>query len=799
VRSATLAFLAGVLLLQTRPELPPTLQLCIAVALSAAGALASRFARIAAASQILLMLAAALLGFAWSAGVATHRLAQQLPVAWEGRDIELIGVIVGLPQQTQRGLRFRLQVEQALTPQAPIAGEVLLTWYPERASGAVAGTTLPTLTPGDRWRLTVRLRRPHGFANRHGFEFELWALERGLRATGYVRATADMGEARLAEDVGGPMASIDRLRDRARTAIRAQLGDAPLCGVLIALVVGDQSAIPPEQWQVFWRTGVGHLMSISGLHITMLAGLAFALAYALWVRLPGAALGLPARKVAAAAGLAAALGYALIAGFSVPTQRTFYMLLAVGIALWGDRNTSPSRVLAFAALVVAVLDPWAVLATGFWLSFGAVAAMFYIGSVRIARAGKWVGGAQAQLAIGVLMLPATLLLFQEVSLVSPLANAAAIPLVSLGVVPLALAGVLLPPLLDLAQAVMALTFWPLERLAQWPDATWQSHAPPPWSGVLAAIGGIWLLAPRAVPLRPAGVLLFLPMFLIRPAGPEPGEAWIDLLDVGQGLATVVRTARHTLVYDTGATFAGDSDAGSRVIVPFLRGEGRRTLDLLIVSHDDDDHFGGAVSVIRARKPNALVSTLPANHRAVLAAQAVGAGVSTCAAGQEWSWDGVHFAFLHPREDHFAAADNRRTNDMSCVLEITTAGVNAIFTADIEARSERELVVRYAKALQADLLVVPHHGSKTSSTDAFLDLVRPDVALLPVGYRNRFSHPHPDVLARYAERGIPVYRTDQGGALQARLSARDGVISVRQHRVEKPRYWWARPPQGRTTE
>jgi competence protein ComEC len=445
---------------------------------------------------------------------------------------------------------------------------------------------------------------------------------------------------------------------------------------------------------------------------------------------------------------------------------------------------------------VLLIDPWAVLSAGFWLSFGAVAAIFYVMALRTGRHGKLHGAVLEQLAVTVIMLPILMALFQEVSVVSPIANAFAIPIVSLVIVPLTLAGAFLPLpwLLHVAHALMEWLMVPLEWLASWPNAMLESHAPAAWTVAAAVVGCLWLLAPRGVPLRIAGLLWMLPMFLIVPPSPAEGEAWIDTLDVGNGLAVVVRTARHALAYDAGPTWTEDADSGNRIVVPFLRGEGVARLDGLVVSHADDDHSGGAASIARAREPPWLMTSIAREdplHEAF-------DRTIRCETGGHWTWDGVDFRVVHPSLDAYGPPERgprgglkaRKENDRSCVLRVRTARSSALLTGDAEARSEAEMLARDAAALHAQVLLVPHHGSKTSSTAAFIDAVAPEVGILSVGYRNRFHHPAPAVVARYRERGVTLRRTDEEGALRVTLPAAGDVRVERL--VPERRYWRDRP-------
>jgi competence protein ComEC len=382
--------------------------------------------------------------------------------------------------------------------------------------------------------------------------------------------------------------------------------------------------------------------------------------------------------------------------------------------------------------------------------------------------------------------PLLLVWFQQVSVVSPLANAVAIPLVSLVVTPLALAGSVLPLdfILKLAHAAMAVQMWLLEWCAGLPLAVWQQHAPAAWTVALALAGTAWMLLPRGVPARWLGSALLLPMFAVAPPMPPPGAAWITVLDVGQGLAVFVQTERHALLYDAGPAFDPEADSGSRVILPFLRAAGIASLDAMIVTHEDNDHAGGAATVLSGLPVGALYSSLPATHAAWRAAQRYRL---PCSAGQGWDWDGVRFDLLHPSSASYAL-DGIKSNDRSCVLKISAVHGTVLLTGDIEARSERDLLERAPGALRADVLVVPHHGSRTSSTDEFIAAVRPRWAVFTVGYRNRLGHPKEDVVERYRSNGAQMLRTDSAGAVLVRLE--DAGVSVRLYRELRRRYWYA---------
>ena len=728
------------------------------------------------AAPALLIVAAASLGFAWAAALAQLRLADELPAALEGRDMELTGVVAGPPQALERGVRFEFDVEQAV---AGVPPRISLAWYRGRDDADDEASPVVPVRAGERWRFTVRLKRPHGNLNPHGFDYEAWLFERGIRATGYVRPAS---AARIEAQVWRPGYAVEMLRETIRDRFRAVLPDAPYAGILIALAVGDQHAIDPGLWHRFSRTGITHLMSISGLHVTMLAGLAYALVNWLWRRSANLPLRLPAQHAAAMGGFLAAFLYCLLAGFAVPAQRTLYMLAVVVAARLSAREISGSRVLSLALLLVLLLDPWAVLAAGFWLSFGAVALLFHIGSGRLGPVHWLLEWGRAQWAVTLGMLPALLALFQQFSLVSPLANALAIPLVSLVVTPLALLGSLplLDPLLFLAHAVTAWMMIFIDWLAALPLAIWQQAAPPVWAVLLALAGGLWLLLPRGFPSRWLGVLAFLPLLTVLPPRPATGTAAITVLDVGQGLAIHVQTAGHDLLFDAGPAFSADADSGNRIIAPYLRAMGVRRLDAMVISHADKDHEGGAASVLAALPVALLKTSLSFEH--ALSAQPVPHEV--CRDGDAWDWDGVRFEMLHPG----AAPLSRKTNDLSCVLRVTAGGKAMLLTSDIEAVSEAALLDRHRDRLSATVMTAPHHGSKTSSTSGFIDAVAARDVIFPVGYRNRFGHPKEDVVERYRQSGARLHRTDADGAVGVRLSAAD--IGFRHERAERRRYWHA---------
>ncbi|MGK5078848.1 DNA internalization-related competence protein ComEC/Rec2 [Janthinobacterium sp. HLX7-2] len=804
MRTLILGFAAGAAWLQTQASLPPHAGAAL-LAIAGASPVAALLLRRHAHWRLAVTIAAGVgLGFFWAAWLAQAAMAPQLALADEGQDITVTGTVASLPYRFEQGVRFNFAVERAVGSRVPPL--IALSWYAGFRDEVTS--EVGDVQPGERWRLTVRLQRPHGNANPRGFDYEVWLLEQGVRATGYVRPQprADTPNVRLAAFVPAFGHAVEASRAALRARIARSLEGKQYAGVIVALVVGDQRAIPQSDWQVFNRTGVSHLISISGLHITMIAGL-FALgAGALWRRsfftgwqLP---LRLPAQKVAALAGALAAFLYVLLAGFGVPAQRTLYMLLVVALALWLGRVTSIGHVLCLALGVVVLLDPWAVLWPGFWLSFGAVATILYATAGRTvatlpAQASRWrhfraavALGAHTQYVVTVGLVPLSMLLFSQVSLVSPVANALAIPVISLVVTPLSLAGGLLPaPLSDalllLAHAIVQMLAQVLEWLGARHFAVWTAPAPPMWSFCWALFGTAWLLAPRGWPQRWAGMLGWLPLLTALPSSPPPGKLWVTAFDVGQGMALLVETHGHRLLYDTGPAYSADSDGASRVIVPYLRARGIGKLDGVIISHSDTDHAGGALSLLENVQVGWLASSLFDGHPAIEVRRQQQRPYLHCVAGQSWTWEGVHFAMLHPLPSSHTDI-SLKPNARSCTVKITAGNHSILLAGDIEAAQEAQLLARSADGeLAADVLLAPHHGSGTSSTQAFLNAVQPTLAIFQVGHRNRYKHPKAQVYARYGTMGITRLRTDVAGAVVMEFGEE---IGVEQYRTNHRRYW-----------
>ena len=806
------AFVVGVALLQQTRQLPSDqallsiLAAALGVALLAAAA-RRRHGRVGRAGACVF---AALVGLCYAAWIARERLSDELSFADEGRNVEVTGIVAGLPTHAERGVRFAFEVEQAEPADVHVPRLITLAWY--RSPDGVRSA--------QRWRFTVRLRRPHGTFNPAGFDTELWMLEQGTRATGYVRdGPGEPAPRCLQQTVWRLNPIIDRLRDGLRQRLQQVLQDRRYGGVIVALVMGDQGLIAQSDWTLFNRTGISQLVSISGLHITMIAALVALAAGACWRCSPRLLALSPVQTVRALAGACAALAYCLLAGWGVPAQRTFVMLTTVALALVLRVRLSAATVLCAAAALVCAWDPWAVMAAGFWLSFGAVACIFLVlgGGVparsqrhprqpaasgalslwrsRLGEPLREAGRVQAAVTLG--LVPLTLVLFQQISLISPIANAVAIPVVSYLVTPLALAGALacclgdsmLPVaqfLLSASHALFELLVGILNGLVRLPYAWIGFAAPPAWTVAAAGLGIFWMLAPAGWPLRWVGAAWLVPALVWPPERPGPGALWVTAMDVGQGMALVLESAQHTLVFDTGPRVSEDSDAGARVIVPYLRARGIDRVALLVISHLDSDHSGGAPSLMAALKVDRVLTSIDREHEMLRSAP----DVQRCETGQRSTLGPLQLTVLNPAASLYDLP-RASTNSKSCVVLAQLGATRALLTGDVPLRQEAGMVASFGPDLGAQLLVAPHHGSRTSSGEAFVGAVGPRWVSVQAGYRSRFGHPHPEVLARYRQHGAQVVRSDWSGASRWRFEA-DGSVRLEQWRLDHARYWLNQP-------
>ncbi len=753
-----LAFAAGAALFQLSPILPDPAWLAPVSSLC----LLWRFPRF----RPLLAFAA---GLGWAVVCATWMLGDPLPPELEGRDLQLEGRITGLPHRREGYARFQVRV---IRLQDSSGGEIplrklQLSWY--RAPGEVES--------GQTWSWTVRLKRPRGLANPAGFDYAQWLFTQGIQATGYVRQRE---EPRLLSRTS-PAMNLDGWRAGLAEAIDGHMHAGSANALVKALSLGDRRSLATADWDVFSRTGTSHLIAISGLHVGLVAGWLWFLGQWCWRRIPALALRLPAQRAGAVPALLGALGYAALAGFSLPTLRALVMLTVALSGVLFAQPIRPVRSLVLALFLLVLIDPMAPLSGGFWLSFGAVALILLVLSGRLRRPAKWRQLLRVQMAVSLGLLPLLVLLFGEASVIAPPVNLLLVPWFALVLVPMSLIGLLLLPLPSLAtlwygwlERLAGLTFSLLQQCAQLPFATLQLDHLPVWMTLAALLGVVWMLLPSGVPGRAMGLLLVAPLLWARPSRPEPGAFWFTLLDVGQGLACVVETADHLLLYDTGPAFASGFSTAEAAVLPYLSSRGVSRIDRLVVSNGDQDHAGGVETVLAALPVGDLLSGEPERQ----------ARARPCLAGERWEWDGVRFEVLHPSPDeHY-----RRANDRSCVVRVSNRHWSLLLPGDIEAEGERHLLATAQGMARASILVAPHHGSATSSSPSFVQAVAPEWVLFSTGFRNHYGFPRPAVVARWRHSGARLADTAETGAVSFRLPADARPPQVEFQREQSRHYW-----------
>jgi len=716
----------------------------------------------------LLILGALLLGllnFHWQ----QQSYHQSQPAAHlDGARVELIGTIIDLPERlgnTQAknfGWRFRFRPE---TGQA-VAGDLRISWYDSRVEPQT----------GERWQFETRLRRPRGFANPGGFDYAGWLAQQRIVANGYV-GRRDQATRLGSESSAGVW--LQQWRASIAEWMRWELAASPRRGLFLALALGERNEITPDQWRVLQRTGVAHLVAISGLHIGLIAALAGGLIAVLWRWLPRLRRALPMRLAAVSVGLISALIYALLAGMTLPTQRALCMVVVAAFAILLRRQLRWLDVLAATALAVLVFDPLSVLAVGFWLSFAAVAALLWLLDGRL-RASGWLSGwLWAQLGLLLLLAPFLAVFFNRVVWLAPVANGLLLPLFSVLIIPITLVAALLGPLigtpagllLQFADTVLAVCW----QVLLWLDGLSIVASPMAAAGigpiVLAVFGACWCVAPRGWPARWLGMLLMLPLLLAQPNRLDSGDFVVTSLDVGQGLAIVIRTADHVLVYDAGPAFRSGTDTGALVVAPYLRHLGVAQIDRLLLSHGDNDHMGGAQALLAEFTVKQGMGWQPESNSALKPLP-----WASCQAGQSWFWDGVEFNVLHP-------STGRRTetkrNNQSCVLRITGQNHAVLLTGDIEASVERRLVAQ-TDSLSADILIAPHHGSRSSSTAEFVRAVGAEAVIFAAGYQNRYGFPAAEIQQRYRDEEAALWLTGEQGAITVQSQA--GELSIHSMRT-----------------
>lgn len=798
-----------------------------------------------AAKPILCWVSAFAVGVLYGSFRAELRLADVLDPSNEDKVTRVVLRVAELPRIEPESRLFIGEVLSS-TPQG-VPTRILVRWSapgyngpfgtgrPASASSASAASSvsspsalspasaaLPELIPGQVWRMALILRSPHGTRNPGGFDYEGHLFAQGVRAVGTVR-----GKPVLLDDTPWAGLSImaQRARHHVREAMQPFIGDQRWGGVLLALAIGDQASVAASDWQTFNRSGLTHLVSISGSHVTMIAVMAGVVVNAGWrrTRWRGRSLSerFPAQLASAWVALVVSWLYCLLAGWGVPARRTFVMLAVVAVSLGWRLPMGATHVLAVAAFAVVAMDPWSLLSAGFWLSFLAVYVLmmstgWWGQAVTDRSRGVWLRfrktlatAASLQALITLALMPVLGLLFNEVSLVSPLANAYAIPLIGMLITPLSLllAGLALISGWGTAAALVAESAHWLMEMCMWPT-TWLASlrgasivvATPPWGLTLFAMLGVGLaLLPRGIPFRGLGWTFMLPALFWVPARPAPGDWELYALDVGQGSALVLRTAHRVLLYDTGDRYSPEADAAQRVLLPFLRTRGIRGIDVLVISHSDLDHVGGMSSVLDAMPvdesyaPFELSSWLAYESRLLKRQEAPAPprARAQCAYGAGWRMDKVDFAFLWPLSEGSIDihAGTRERNRNSCVLHIQGAHHAILLPGDITADEERTLVSRGLPP--ADVVLAAHHGSRYSSAASFVRTLGASHAIAQAGRWNRYGHPSELIRQRWQAQGATFWDTGRHGAMVVR--SHRGRLTVQAERLHNSRYWAATSP------
>ncbi|MCB1724156.1 MAG: DNA internalization-related competence protein ComEC/Rec2 [Gammaproteobacteria bacterium] len=753
-------FAGGILCLFSLPALPGWGYLLAAVGLAIGASAVPRSRRIAPLFA----------GFAWAQLYTLASLPALLPGAAESGTYALRGQIVSLVDRHAGMARVAVEADRVSVGQRDWQGRwrLRLTWR-----------DAPAVSPGDRVQLTARLRRAHGFASPGAWDYEGWLFHQGIRYVGYVVTD---GTEPVLERNEAQCCLLTRFRQRLGETIDALDLRADARGIIRALSVGDRSGLSTSLRDTFSATGTSHLMAISGLHIGLVSGLGFVLARAAWRRATVLAARVPARVAGAGAALCTGACYALLAGMTLPTQRALIMLCVFAFALIRRRQGSLTEVLGLAGTCVLIVDPSAAVSAGFWLSFGAVATIAAT-HARTVGLPRWRRAVVMQLWISAASWPVLSAFDMPAAAPAPVANIVLVPLFGLLVVPVALLGValLLPSpvigsfLLGLLEPVLDDVIAGLTWLGEHSELPMPVAAHDSFSLACVAVALIMLLAPRGVPLRAAAWPLLAVPWLPRHAAVAPGTFELHVLDVGQGLSTVVLTSTHTLVFDTGPAYRSGFAAASSVLVPFLRAHARGRIDRLVLSHGDIDHAGGADRVVAALPTLRIDSGEP---------DRVDVDARACVAGESWHWDGIDFAYLHPGQGHGYSG-----NDASCVLQVSTPSDSVLLTGDIERRVEAALVATSAGRLHSDIVVAPHHGSRSSSSRAMVAATSPRFVIYASGWANRYGFPAADVAQRWRSAGAVAINTASAGTVSFLLGDADAPLTPRCHRIHAHRFWW----------
>lgn len=776
-----LAFLAGDLYLQTFERLPNALMIVtvLFIAIISFVLLRKHFR----ASLIFIGFSC---GFSWSFYWAHDLLTWTLPASMEAKPLFIRGVITSLPviEMNKISFDFFLQKIEINHTLHSVNKKIHLSQYIHELKKQITPALTSINSPmqsqyhvGQTWQFKARLKQIHGLQNPGGgIDYEAWSIEKRLRATGII---IDSAQNKLITwnhlDY-----LINQWRESYRDKIKHYLPNSPTSVWLMALMMGERSAIPQTYWQVLRNTGTNHLMVVAGLHIGIMAGFAHWLTYWCWRQVPQLVLALPASIAGSAMALLVAFFYSALAGFSIPTQRACFMLSGFIFAVLYRRQINPWQALALALFIVLILNPLSVLSESFWLSFSTLALIIYSMSGRLAPKGLWWKWGRVQWIIGFGLIPLSFYFFHECSVISFIANTIAIPWLGFLILPFNLLGglmIFISPtlgvgLLIIADKSLTLLWQVLTWFSQLHFSAWQQVLPNDWLFITTYIAFILLLLPVGFPGRSFGLIWLLPLYFFHPSKLNSGEITCTLLEVGQGLAVVIQTRSHVLVFDAGARYSADADMGERVVLPYLQAAGITKIDKLVISHGDNDHMGGADSLLKSLPVFSLVTSVPERFKLP---------ATYCLSGMQWQWDGIHFMFLHPDKSVLGL-----NNDSSCVLRIVNQRHSILLTGDIERYAENYLLQQNREHLPSTILIAPHHGSKTSALKEFVEVVHPQYVLYATGYRNQYHFPHPMVVQIYQQMNSKQFNTAETGALTMRLNQKG--ISIEPYRLLHRRYW-----------
>lgn len=752
------AFGLGVAGLQVCTQLPdPTFSLFLLIFAVLASC---KFPRLAVISAVFV-------GFAYCSLCAHFTLAKRLAIHRSGDTGTAVVEIIDLPKYDVDQWQFQAIILKSKAFPELTGRKIKLSWY----------RTKQKISPGDVWQFQLKLRVPNGVQNPGGFDSEQRALQLNWVAQGYIKNQAEYLNFHH---------SIDRFRNQLSNQIARSL-PAEKARFVQALGLGDTRYISDNDWEILRRTGITHLIAISGFHVGIVALFAIFCGRVIYRLLPVLGLFAPWPLASAWISICASFAYTALAGFAIPTLRTTLMIVAFMVAKLLYRNISTIHAVALSLLAILLIDPFSILSPGFWLSFSGV--LFLIAFMPVANSeGKLKSFMRAQWLVSLGLLPLSIGFFQQTTIIGPFVNMIAIPWISLVVVPLSLLGLLFAGIPTIAILLWQCAYWCMQLfwrvLEMMQNIHWASlliAQPSIGLVALALIGACLCLLPRSFPAKFLGLFLLLPLLFPKLNAIPYQTMRVSVIDVGQGLSVLVRTQNHQLLFDTGAGNAHGFSRGKSTVVPALNALQIKYLDKVIISHGDNDHAGGLLGLKEAIQIGRIeASQMALNIPAI-----------KCQQGQSWHWDGVKFSYLWPT-NHVA----EKKNDRSCVLRIDAKGRSVLLTGDISKTSELALVEQYGISLQSEIIVVPHHGSKTSSSPEFLQAVKPKIAIVSSGFQNQFKHPNKSVVSRYNDAGTQLVNTVETGWAELQSSEKGWHWTLRE-RINHQKYWHREIPLGAT--